>query len=74
MLRAGYTLLVSAALLLFGYGGYRLVRLAWRAQAIEPFLKWIIALAAVGLLLTVVGLIWERAKQGRRGRDRPPRG
>jgi len=68
MLRLGYTLLVGSVLLLFGYGGYELVRALWRIPGVPPFLKWVILLGALGLVLTLAGLIWERLKEGRDAR------
>ncbi|MCD5408495.1 hypothetical protein LR090_04635 [Candidatus Bipolaricaulota bacterium] len=65
MLKIGYALLVGSVLLLFGYLGYELVRLLWRVAGIPPFLKWVILVGVAGLVLTLVGLIWERIKEVR---------
>lgn len=69
MLKVGYGLLVSSILLLFGYAGYELVRLIWRAHGVPPFLKWVILIGAAGLVLTLAGLIWERLKEVRGARN-----
>ncbi len=65
MLRIGYALLISALGLLAGYAAYWAVRLLFGIAGIPLFLKAVIALALLGLLLVLLGLLRERLRQGK---------
>jgi hypothetical protein len=51
--------------LLVGYLGYVVVRLLLAAPLIGPFVKAVILPEALGVVLTLVGLIRERRKETR---------
>jgi len=63
MLRLGYWLIVTSGGLLAGYAAYFMIRLLVMAPGIAIFFKVVILLGAAGLILTIVGLIWERRKE-----------
>ena len=63
MLRLGYWLMIAAGTLLGGYAAYFLVRAIAAAPGIKLFIKVVILVGAVGLLITIVGLIIERRRE-----------
>lgn len=63
MLKLGYFLMVAAGILLGGYVAYHLIRVILLARGIGIFLKVVIIIGAVGLLITLVGLVRERRKE-----------
>ncbi len=63
MLRIGYAFILTAGGLLAGYVAYALIRLLVTSPAIGPVFKGVILLGALGLILTLVGLILERRKE-----------
>ncbi|HDC92233.1 hypothetical protein J7K76_06730 [Candidatus Bipolaricaulota bacterium] len=65
LLRLGYVLLVSALAVVVGYGVYWAVRLLLGLPGIPLFLKVAIALALVGLVLVIAGLVREKSRQGK---------
>ena len=65
MLRVGYGLLMIAGAGLIGYVGYHVVRLLVVSSEIGLFFKVLILVTALGLVLTLVGLIWERRREDR---------
>jgi hypothetical protein len=69
MLKIGYGLTLLAGGLLVGYLGYLLVRFLLAAQFIGPFFKAVILLGALGVLMTLAGLIRERRKESKDADD-----
>ncbi len=65
MLRIGYALLIAALALLAGYAAYWILRLLFGVAGVPLFLKAVIALALLGLLLVILGLLRERLRQGK---------
>jgi len=68
MLRAGYSLLMTAGACLVGYVIYWFVRWLVAAPGIILFFKVVILVGGAGLLLTLVGLVLERRREERHAR------
>ena len=64
MLKLGYWLMIIAGSLLGGYIAYFLIRLLIVAPGIGTFFKVVILIGAVGLIITIIGLVLERKKEG----------
>ncbi len=56
---------MTAVGLAVGYAAYWAVRLLFRLSSVPLFLKVVVALALVGLLLMILGLIREKVRQGK---------
>lgn len=69
MLRVGYGMLMLAGAGLVGYLGYHLARILWQTHAIPVFVKALILLAGAGIVVTLIGLIWERRREERSASD-----
>ena len=65
MLKLGYWLMIVAGSLIGGYAAYFLVHLIVNAPGIGTFFKVVILLGAAGLIITIIGLILERKKEGK---------
>jgi len=65
MLKLGYWLMIVAGSLIGGYAAYFLIRLIVTAPGIGTFFKVVILIGAVGLIITIIGLIMERKKEGK---------
>jgi len=65
VVRIGYGLMLAAGTLLAGYVAVTLVRLLLSAPGIPVLFKAIILLGALGLVVTIVGLVVERRKEER---------
>ncbi len=65
MLKLGYWLMIVAGSLIGGYAAYFLIRLIVTAPGIGTFFKVVILIGAVGLIITIIGLILERKKEGK---------
>jgi len=64
MLKLGYWLMIVAGTLLGGYVAYFLVHLILTAPGIGTFFKVVILIGAAGLIITIIGLVLERKKEG----------
>jgi len=62
MLKLGYFLMIVAGVLFGGYAAYLIVSTVVTAPGLGVFFKVVILVGAVGLLITVVGLIIERRR------------
>jgi len=65
VLRIGYGLMMLAGASLIGYAGYQAVRALVTSPAIPAFFKGLILLAALGVIVTLIGLIRERRREER---------
>ncbi len=65
MLKLGYWLMIVAGSLIGGYAAYFLIRLIVTAPGIGTFFKVVILIGAAGLIITIIGLILERKKEGK---------
>ena len=63
MLKIGYGLMMLAGACLVGYAGYHVVRALVASPAIPTFFKGLILLAALGVIVTLIGLIRERRRE-----------
>lgn len=63
MLRAGYGLMMLAGVCLIGYVGYRAVLTLVATPVIPAFFKGLILVAALGVIVTLIGLIRERRRE-----------
>ena len=64
MLKIGYWLMIAAGSLIGGYAAYSLIRLIITAPGIWTFFKVVILIGVAGLIITIIGLILERRKEG----------
>ncbi len=64
MLKLGYWLMIVAGTLLGGYAAYFLICLIVTAPGIGTFFKVVILIGAAGLIITIIGMILERRKEG----------
>jgi|LZCG01.1.fsa_nt_gb uncharacterized membrane protein len=64
MLKIGYWLMIAAGSLIGGYAAYSLIRLIITAPGIGTFFKVVILIGVAGLIITIIGLILERRKEG----------
>jgi len=64
MMKLGYWLMIVAGSLIGGYAAYFLIRLIVAAPGIGTFFKVVILIGAAGLIITIIGLILERKKEG----------
>ncbi len=65
MMKLGYWLMIVAGSLIGGYAAYFLIRLIVTAPGIGTFFKVVILIGAAGLIITIIGLILERKKEGK---------
>ncbi len=65
MLKLGYWLMIVAGSLIGGYAAYFLIHLIVTAPGIGTFFKVVILIGAAGLIITIIGLILERKKEGK---------
>jgi F0F1-type ATP synthase membrane subunit c/vacuolar-type H+-ATPase subunit K len=63
VLKIGYGLMMLAGACLIGYAGYHVVRALVASPAIPPFFKGLILLAALGVIVTLIGLVRERRRE-----------
>lgn len=64
MLKIGYAITLIAGAGLVGFALYQAVAWLIVAPGINPFFKALILVASVGIVLTLVGLIIEKRKDG----------
>ena len=65
MLKIGYALILVAGTGLVGFVGYHAVSFLIFAPGINPFFKALILCAGAGVVLTLVGLVIEKRKEGK---------
>ncbi|MFC2082643.1 hypothetical protein ACFLSG_01195 [Candidatus Bipolaricaulota bacterium] len=65
MLRIGYALILLAGAGLVGFAGYHAVSFLIFAPGIHPFFKALILCAGVGVVVTLIGLVIEKRKEGK---------
>ena len=65
MLKLGYWLMIVAGSLIGGYAAYFLIRLIVTAPGLGTFFKVVILIGAAGLIITIIGMILERKKEGK---------
>ena len=63
VLKIGYGLMMLAGACLVGYASYHVVRALVASPAIPTFFKGLILLAALGVIVTLIGLVRERRKE-----------
>ena len=63
MLRIGYGLMMLAGACLVGYAGYHVVRALVASPVVPVFFKGLILLVALGVVVTLIGLVRERRKE-----------
>lgn len=63
MLKVGYGLMMLAGACLTGYAGYHVVRILIASPVIPAFSKGLILLAALGVVVTLIGLLRERRRE-----------
>ncbi|MEA3356712.1 MAG: hypothetical protein U9Q23_05200 [Candidatus Bipolaricaulota bacterium] len=65
MLKLGYWLMTVAGALLGGYIAYLLIHVLVTTAGLHPFFKALILTGVAGVLITIIGLIRERRKEGK---------
>jgi len=65
MLKLGYWLMTVAGALLGGYVAYLLIYALVTTAGLHPFFKALILIGVAGVLITIIGLIRERRKEGK---------
>lgn len=65
MLRIGYALILLAGAGLVGFAGYHAISFLIFAPGIHPFFKALILCASVGVVVTLIGLVIEKRKEGK---------
>ena len=63
MLRIGYGMMMLAGACLVAYAGYHAVGALVASPAIPTFFKGLILLAALGVIVTLIGLLCERRRE-----------
>jgi F0F1-type ATP synthase membrane subunit c/vacuolar-type H+-ATPase subunit K len=63
VLKIGYGLMMLAGACLIGYAGYHVVGALVASPAIPAFFKGLILLAALGVIVTLIGLVRERRRE-----------
>ena len=63
MLKIGYGLTMLAGACLVGYAGYHVIRALVASPAIPVFFKGLILLVALGVIVTLIGLLCERRRE-----------
>ena len=63
VLKIGYGLMMLAGACLVGYAGYHVVRALVASPAIPTFFKGLILLAALGVIVILIGLMCERRRE-----------
>lgn len=69
MLKIGYGMLMLAAACVVAYVAYHVIRILVLAPGIHSFFKAAILVAAVGLVLVLIGLVRERRREERDASD-----
>ena len=65
MLKIGYALILLAGAGLVGFAGYHAISFLIFAPGIHPFFKALILCASVGVVVTLIGLVIEKRKEGK---------